>query len=111
MILARRTGKPISVFHIGLKHAYTFRKAWDLFQIPIPFSRTVMFVVPPIHVPMDADSDVLKQKQDEMQAALERVRDAAESWFGLNEEQRDQIRAEWAEPGSPSTEAANGARR
>ena len=81
MILARRTGKPISVFHIGLERAHTFKKSWDQFQIPYPFSRAVMFVAPPIRVPTDADSEVMKRKQAEMQAALERVRDVAESWF------------------------------
>jgi hypothetical protein len=30
-----------------------------------------------------------------MQAALERVRDVAESWFGLSEPEREQLRKEW----------------
>jgi lysophospholipid acyltransferase (LPLAT)-like uncharacterized protein len=107
VILARRTGKAISVFHIGVKHAYTFHKAWDLFQLPFPFSRTVVVVAPPIRVPTDANSEVLKQKQDEMQAALERVRDVAESWFGLAEEQRDKVRAEWRAAPNPAAELAN----
>jgi len=98
VILARRTGRPISVFHIGLEWAHTFRKSWDLFQMPYPFSRAVMFVAPPIRVPTDADADMMKRKQAEMQAALERVRDAAESWFHLSEEERDRIREEWSEP-------------
>jgi hypothetical protein len=104
VILARRTGKPISVFHIAVKRAYTFRKSWDLFQLPYPFSRTVMFVAPPIHVPMDADGEMIKRKQNEMQAALERVRDVAESWFGLTENQRDTLREEWSEAGSVNAE-------
>jgi lysophospholipid acyltransferase (LPLAT)-like uncharacterized protein len=102
VILARRTGHPISVFHVGVKHAFTFQKAWDHFQLPYPFSRVVMFVAPPIRVPTDADSAMMKSKQDEMQAALERVRDAAESWFGLTEEERDTVRDEWREKPEPS---------
>ncbi len=98
LILARRTGKPISVFHIALSRAHTFKKSWDQFQLPYPFSRAVMFVAPPIHVATDADSDVMKQKQAEVQAALERVRDLAESWFALTEDQRDRLREEWADP-------------
>lgn len=96
VILARRTGKPISVFHIALKHAYTFRKSWDLFQLPYPFSRSIVVIAPPIRVPMDADSEAMKQKQEEVQAALERVRDVAESWFGLTERERDKLREEWS---------------
>lgn len=97
VILARRTGYAISVFHVGLKHAFTFEKSWDHFQVPFPSTRAVMFVAPPIRVPTNADSDMLKSKQDEMQAALERVRDAAESWFGRTDDERDSIREEWRE--------------
>jgi lysophospholipid acyltransferase (LPLAT)-like uncharacterized protein len=97
VILARRTGRPISVFHIGVKRAHTFKKSWDLFQIPYPFSQVVMFFAPPIRVHTDADSDMMKSKQDEMQAALERVRDAAESWFALTEDERDRVRDDWRE--------------
>lgn len=97
VILARRAGRPISVFHIGVDMAHTFQKSWDLFQIPHPFSRVVMFVAPPIWVPTDADGDMMKSKRDEMQAALERVRDVAESWFEMTEEERDRVRDEWRE--------------
>ena len=60
-----------------------------------------MFVAPPIRVPTDADSDMMKSKQEEMQAALERVRDVAESWFGLTEDERDRLREEWREQRDP----------
>lgn len=98
VILARRTGKPISVFHIGLSRAYTFKKSWDLFQIPYPFSRAIVVIAPPIRVPTDADAETMKQKQVEMQAALERVRDIAESWFhDLTERERDDLRLDWSQ--------------
>jgi lysophospholipid acyltransferase (LPLAT)-like uncharacterized protein len=97
VILARRTGRPISVFHIGLSRAHTFKKSWDLFQMPYPFSAAVMFVAPTIRVPADADSEVMKQKQAEMQAALERVRDLAEGWFEMSEREKDRLRDEWRE--------------
>jgi lysophospholipid acyltransferase (LPLAT)-like uncharacterized protein len=98
VILARRTGNPVSVFHIALSRAHTFKKSWDQFQLPYPFSRAVMFVAPPISVPTDADSEAMKQKQAEVQAALEHVRDLAESWFGLTEDQRDLLREDWIDP-------------
>ena len=95
-ILARRAGSPISAVHFGLKHAFTFRKSWDLFQVPLPFTPAVMFVAAPIYVPKESDSEVMKSKQAEMQAALERVRDHAESWFSLNGVQRDNLRDEYS---------------
>lgn len=95
VILARRTGNPVTLFHICLERAFTLKKSWDRFQIPLPFSRAVMFVAPPIRVPTDAGSEVMHEKQKEIQATLERVRDLAESWFGLSESERDRLREEW----------------
>jgi hypothetical protein len=43
----------------------------------------------------EADAEELERKHAEMQAALERVRDLAESWFGLSEAEREHLRAEW----------------
>lgn len=96
-ILARRTGAPISVFHIAVKRGITFNKAWDLFRLPLPFSRAVIFIAPPIRIRTDADNEIVKQKQAEVQAALDTARDAAESWFTLTERGRDRLRYEWRE--------------
>jgi len=95
MMLARRTGHPVLVFHIALESAYTFEGSWDLFQIPHPFSRAVMAIAGPIHVPPDASEETLARKHVDMQAALDRVRDLTESWFWLSPEQRERVRAEW----------------
>jgi lysophospholipid acyltransferase (LPLAT)-like uncharacterized protein len=102
VILARRTGKPVSAFHVGLQRAHTFKKAWDLFQIPHPFSRAVMIIAPPIRVPTDADSEIVHRKQAEIQMSLERVRDVAESWFSLTESEREAVREDWSERGTSS---------
>jgi len=95
VMLARRSGRPIYVFHIGVEKARTLEKAWDLMQIPKPFSRAVMVSAPLIFVSPKADAEELERKQAEMQAALERVRDVAESWFGLSEAERERFRTEW----------------
>ena len=95
VMLARKTGRPIYVFHIGVQKAHTLEKAWDLMAIPHLFSRAVIVSAPLILVSPDADAEELERKQAEMQAALERVRDVAESWFGLSAEERERLRAEW----------------
>ena len=94
VLLARRTGRPIYVFHIGVEKAHTLEKAWDLMQIPKPFSRAVIVSAPLIFVSAEADAEEIKRKHAEMQAALERVRDVAESWFGLSEAERERLRTE-----------------
>lgn len=95
VMLARRTGKPVTVFHLGLSAAFTFEKSWDRFQLPYPFSRAVLVMAPPIYVSSDADREEIHRKIAEMQAALERVRELAESWFTLSEAERERLREEW----------------
>src|ERR1700687_151773 len=95
VMLARKTGRPIYVFHIGVEKAHTLEKAWDLMQIPKLFSHAVMVSAPLITVSPDADAEEIERKHAEMQASLERVRDVAESWFGLSAAERQRLRAEW----------------
>ncbi len=96
VMLARKTGCPIMVFHIGVERGKTFARTWDHFLMPRPFSRTVILFAPPIYVPADANTEVMETKHAKMQRELERVRDVAESWFSLGEAERDKCRAEFA---------------
>jgi lysophospholipid acyltransferase (LPLAT)-like uncharacterized protein len=92
VMLARRSGAPVVVFHIGVQHGKTFERTWDRFLLPRLFTRTIMIFAPPIEVPPDADATLLELKQAEMQKELERVRDIAEGWFSLSEAQRERNR-------------------
>jgi lysophospholipid acyltransferase (LPLAT)-like uncharacterized protein len=94
-MLARRAGRPIVVFHAGLERAWTLKKTWDLFQIPKLFSRAILVIAPPIEVAEDINREGLEEKHREMQTMLERVRDVAETWFSLPEEERERERAIW----------------
>jgi lysophospholipid acyltransferase (LPLAT)-like uncharacterized protein len=96
VMLARKTGCPVIVFHIGVDRGKTFEKTWDHFLMPTPFTRTVMLFAPPIYVPADANQQILEAKHAEMQRELERVRDIAESWFTLSESDRAKHRAEFS---------------
>ena len=95
VMLARKTGCPIVVFHIGVERGKTFSQTWDHFLLPALFSRAVILSAPPIYVPMDADADLMAAKHAEMQRELERVRDIAESWFQITETERQQYRDEF----------------
>jgi lysophospholipid acyltransferase (LPLAT)-like uncharacterized protein len=100
VMLARKTGCPVMVFHIGVDRGKTFTKTWDHFLLPMPFARTVILFAPPIYVPADADQKMLEAKHEQMQRELERVRDVAESWFSLDEEGRTRYRAEFGRSAS-----------
>jgi lysophospholipid acyltransferase (LPLAT)-like uncharacterized protein len=93
VMLARKSGCPVMVFHIGVNRGKTFEKTWDHFLLPAPFARAVILFAPPIFVPADATSEQLEAKHAEMQRELERVRDIAESWFSLSEAEREKHRA------------------
>ena len=92
VLLARMTGAPIMVFHIGVDRGKTFERTWDHFLLPAPFARTVMLFAPPIYVSPDANAEALEAKHAEMQRELERVRDIAEGWFALREAERETYR-------------------
>ena len=96
VMLARKTGCPVVVFHVGVDRGKTIEKTWDHFLLPKLFARTVMLFAPPIYVAADASAEDLEAKHAEMQKELERVRDIAESWFSLTEEARAKHRAEFS---------------
>jgi len=96
VMLARKTGAPVMVFHVGVDRGKTFEKTWDHFLLPMPFARAVIFFAPPIYVPRDAGVELMEAKHEEMQRELERVRDVAEAWFKLSEEERKKYRAEFS---------------
>jgi lysophospholipid acyltransferase (LPLAT)-like uncharacterized protein len=78
VLLSRSTGVPMVVFHMAVDHAWVL-KTWDRLMIPQPFSRVLMRVSRRITVPKDADNDQMERSQNELQAALDRVREFAEA--------------------------------
>ena len=78
VILARNMRVPIVAFHIALDRAWVLN-SWDAMLIPRPFARALIRVSAPIDVPANADEQTLEACHQAMQAALERVRDAAEA--------------------------------
>jgi len=94
VLLARLTGAPIFVFHVAVDRGRTIEKTWDHFLLPGLFARGILIGHPAIYVPQDADSEMIRAKHEEMQKALEHVRDLTEGWFQLTEQERNRHRAE-----------------
>ena len=78
VLLAQKTGHPILCFHIALQRRIQL-SSWDHFCIPIPFTRAVLHVGPPLYVPRDARRAQVLAAHAEMQRQLDRLRDEAES--------------------------------
>jgi lysophospholipid acyltransferase (LPLAT)-like uncharacterized protein len=49
---------------------FVFRKAWDNFQVPLPFSRAVLRIGEPIPVPREADAATRENKRLELENIL-----------------------------------------
>lgn len=80
VILARATGAAILCFHIAPRRAFVFRKSWDQTQFPYPFTRAAAFIAPPIFVPAEASDTEVDAKQQEVQRALDELRERGERW-------------------------------
>ncbi|HEY3104721.1 MAG TPA: lysophospholipid acyltransferase family protein [Pyrinomonadaceae bacterium] len=80
VLLAKKTGHPVLPFTIAAKKFWEISSAWDRTQVPKPFTRAGVLIAPPIHVPADADDDVLNAKRDELQHALDELERKGEQW-------------------------------
>jgi lysophospholipid acyltransferase (LPLAT)-like uncharacterized protein len=78
VLLARATGVPMVVFHIALEKAWILN-TWDEFMIPKPFSRALMRVSCRMPVRPEASDAEMERLHGELQGALDRVREFAES--------------------------------
>ncbi len=81
VLLARNVKLPVVAFHCAVEHAWVLN-SWDRFVIPKPFSRVVLRVSRVVNVPAEADGAALNAYHAEMQWALDRARQAAESALG-----------------------------
>lgn len=80
VLLARHTRTPLVAFHLAVEKAWVLN-SWDRMLIPKPFSRVAVHISRMMSIPPEADSAAHPRHQAEMQAALERVRAAAEAEF------------------------------
>ena len=80
VLLALKTGAAIFCFHISMKHKIQLN-SWDQFQIPLPFTKAVVLMAPPIWVPPDASEAHLRDLHQQMQGALDKLREEGDSWW------------------------------
>ncbi len=73
--VAQLSGAPIVPLANALSNVVEIKKAWDRFQVPMPFGKAVVVYHEPIRVGPDDD---LTAKAAELKAALDRVTDEAD---------------------------------
>jgi lysophospholipid acyltransferase (LPLAT)-like uncharacterized protein len=76
--LARSAGVALSMFHIAAERAWVLN-TWDGLIIPKPFTRVLARFGRLIPVPLDASDQDVEHYQQELQEALDRVREFAEA--------------------------------
>lgn len=70
LYLAQKLNAPIVPITNALSHRWQFDRAWDRFQVPLPFGRAVVVYGDPIEV--NADSD-LEAKARELKNSLDKI--------------------------------------
>jgi lysophospholipid acyltransferase (LPLAT)-like uncharacterized protein len=78
VLLAKKTGLPLQTFHIALENPWVL-DSWDAFMVPKPFSRALIRIGRLIPVPADADEAAMSRCHAELQQALDRIREFAET--------------------------------
>ena len=73
--VAQLSGMPIVPIANALSNKLEFAKAWDRFQVPLPFGRSVVTYGEPVRVGPDDD---LAAKAEELTSALDRLTDEAD---------------------------------
>jgi lysophospholipid acyltransferase (LPLAT)-like uncharacterized protein len=68
----------MAAFHIALENPWVLN-TWDRCMIPKPFSRALLRISRKIAVPAEADESQRERFHEELQTALDRVREFAEA--------------------------------
>jgi hypothetical protein len=79
VLLAKKTRQPILAFQVTAARCLRI-SSWDRMQIPLPFTRALVRIAPPIFVPYDADDEMIAAKRDELQQALDEISQRGDEW-------------------------------
>jgi hypothetical protein len=78
--LASRLRMPLVVMGFGYDRPWRFRRAWDQFALPRPFSRARAIPSGEIHVPPGLDREGIEHYREKIERLLNRLTQEAEAW-------------------------------
>jgi lysophospholipid acyltransferase (LPLAT)-like uncharacterized protein len=76
VMLAQLTGKPLLPVSIAARPCWTL-STWDRFELPLPFARVAIAYGEPIVMPRALDADALAERQRQLAATLQELREQA----------------------------------
>ena len=79
--LARLSGAAVLCFHIVPRRCWVFRKSWDQTEFPKPFTRTAIFIAPPIEVPRHVDEKQQAKYLEVIQSTLNQLVERGKEWL------------------------------
>jgi len=75
--LTQKAGVPLLPIGAAVSRADVFQKAWNKTYLPLPFSRQVIFLGPPLSFGPEKDSQTLETYCRQVEAALHKAHDEA----------------------------------
>jgi lysophospholipid acyltransferase (LPLAT)-like uncharacterized protein len=78
--LSSRLQLPLVPLGLGYDSPWRYRRVWDQFAIPRPFSRARLVSGPRCQIPADLDRDSLEQHRQWIETLLNQLCDTAERW-------------------------------
>jgi lysophospholipid acyltransferase (LPLAT)-like uncharacterized protein len=78
--IAQRSQMPIIPISNSAKNRWTL-SSWDGFLIPKPFSKVVIIIGEPIHVPLESAPPELEEKREELEKKLVNLTQKADNYF------------------------------
>ncbi|MEK7448953.1 MAG: lysophospholipid acyltransferase family protein [Planctomycetota bacterium] len=79
--LAAKTGCIIIPLTARAKYRSVFKKAWDQYELPCPFSPAVVILGKPIMVSPEADEKMMEQKRQELENVIRKITEQADNYF------------------------------
>lgn len=78
LLAARLSGVVIVPISSAAQHAWTFNRAWDRYQLPMPFSKVVLVAAQPLFLPPNATQTDLEHARTNLEQALKSLTIAAD---------------------------------
>jgi lysophospholipid acyltransferase (LPLAT)-like uncharacterized protein len=79
MLMAQRSGAPILPIHAASSWRWVAKRSWDRMEVPLPFSRVLIRVGQPHHVPRNADASQIEQMRKQLEQEMQLGNAAAEA--------------------------------